>query len=52
MRMVTGPLSGQGTVEVAVKSLVDFSHPVGGMCSLKEMAELCINVGAGQSQES
>lgn len=40
VRILTGPLSGQGKGGVAAKSVGDFSGPVGGTCSLKEIAVL------------
>lgn len=40
-------LSGQGKLDVCVKSMVDFSGPVGRTSSLKEIAVLCINTGMG-----
>lgn len=47
MGILIGLLSGQGKLGVCVKSMVDFSGPVGRTSSLKEIAVLCINTGVG-----
>ena len=50
MGTMTGHLS--GNVGIGVRSVVEFSGPVGGACTLKAVAVLCINTGVAWGQES